>query len=67
MYLFCIWLMSWLFLSCASEPVILLPELGGRVGSLEQDLETARATIGRNVKALAKSLEEQHALEGELD
>ena len=35
--------------------------------SLEQDLETAKATIGRNAKALAKSLEERRALEGELD
>ena len=67
MYLFYFWLMSWLFLSLASKPVILLPELGGRVGSLEQDLEMAKAMIGRNAEALAKSLEEQHALEGELD
>jgi len=37
------------------------------VGSLEQDLETARATIGQNVEALAKYLEDQCALEGELD
>ena len=35
--------------------------------SLERDLETAKATIGRNTEALAKSLEEQRALEGELD
>jgi len=34
---------------------------------LEQDLETARATIGWNAEALAKSLEERCALEGELD
>ena len=67
MYLFCFWLMSWLFLSLASEPVILLLELGGRVGLLEQDLEMAKATIGQNTEALAKSLEERHALEGELD
>ena len=46
---------------------MLFPELGGRIGSLEQVLEMAKATIGRNVKALAKSLEEQRALEGELD
>ena len=58
MYLFCFWLMSWFFISLASKLVILLPELGGNVGSLEQDLETARATIGWNAKALAKSLEE---------
>ena len=35
--------------------------------SLERDLETAKAMIGQNVEALAKSLEERHALEGELD
>jgi len=46
---------------------MILLELGGRVGSLEQDLEMAKAMIGRNAEALAKSLEEQHALEGELD
>ncbi|XP_066337332.1 uncharacterized protein [Miscanthus floridulus] len=36
------------------------------VGSLEQDLETARAAIGQNAEALAKSLEERCVLEGEL-
>ena len=50
--------MSWFFLSLASELVILLLELGGRVGSLEQDLEMAKAMIGRSVEAMAKSLEE---------
>ena len=35
--------------------------------SLERDLETAKATIGRNAEALAKSLEERCALNGELD
>ena len=35
--------------------------------SLERDLETAKATFGRNVEALAKSLEERRALKGELD
>ena len=35
--------------------------------SLEQDLETVKATFGRNAEALAKSLEERRALEGELD
>ena len=34
---------------------------------MERDLETAKATFGRNAKALAKSLEERRALEGELD
>ena len=55
------------FLSLASELVVLLPELGGRVESLEKDLETAKAMMGRRVEALAKSLEERRALEGELD
>ena len=59
--------MSWFLLSLASELVILLLELGGRVGSLERDLETAKAMIGQNAEALAKSLEERCALEGELD
>ena len=35
--------------------------------SLERDLETAKATFGWNAEALAKSLEERCALEGELD
>ena len=35
--------------------------------SLEWDLEMANATIGKNAEALAKSLEERCALEGELD
>ena len=34
---------------------------------MEQDLETAKVTFGRNVEALAKSLEEQCALKGVLD
>ena len=59
--------MSWFFLSLASELVILLPELGERVGLLEQELETAKVVIGRCSEALAKSLEERRALEGELD
>ena len=58
MYLFHFWLMSCFFLFLASELVILLPELGEKVGSLEQDLETAKAMIGRSAEALAKSLEE---------
>jgi len=41
--------------------------LGGKVGSLEQDLETAKATIGQSTEALAKSLEERRALEAELN
>ena len=35
--------------------------------SLERDLETVKATFGRNAEVLAKSLEERCALEGELD
>ena len=34
---------------------------------MERDLETAKATIGQNTEALAKSLEERRALEGEVD
>ena len=50
--------MPWVFLSLASELVILLPKLGGKIGSLERELEIAKAVIGRSVEALAKSLEE---------
>ena len=67
MYLFRFWLMSCFFLSLAPELVVLLPKLGGRVGPLERELETAKAVIGRSVETLAKSLEERRALEGELD
>ena len=67
MYLFRLWLMSWFFLSLASKLVILFLELGGRIGSLEWDLETAKAAIGQSAEVLAKSLEERCALEGELD
>ena len=35
--------------------------------SLERDLETVKSTFGQNVEELAKSLEERHALEGELN
>ena len=35
--------------------------------TLEQDLETIKATFSQNVEELAKSREEQHALEGDLD
>ena len=67
MYLFRLWLMPWFFLFFVSELVILFPELGGKIGSLERELETAKAAIGWSVETLAKSLEEQRALEGELD
>ena len=66
MYLFHLWLMSCFFLSLASKLVVLFPELDGRIGSLERELETAKAVIGRSAEALAKSLEERRALEGEL-
>ena len=59
--------MSWFFLSFTSELVVLFLELSGKIGSLERELETAKAAIGRSVEALAKSLEEQCALERELD
>ena len=58
MYLFRLWLMSWFFLSLAYELVILFLELGRKIGSLERELETAKAVIGRSAEALAKSLEE---------
>ena len=46
------------FLQSVSELVALLPELGGKVKSLEQDLETVMVTFGQNVEELAKSREE---------
>ena len=67
MYLFHLWLMSWFFLSLAFVLVVLFPEQGGKIGSLEQELETTKAAIGRSTEALAKSLKEQCALEGELN
>ena len=67
MYLFCLWLMSWFFLSLASELVVLFLELGGKFGSLEWELGIAKAVIGRSMEALSKSLEERCALKGELD
>ena len=66
-YLFCLWLMSWFFLSLASELVVLFLELGGKFGSLEWELGIAKVVVGRGSEALAKSLEERCALEGELD
>ena len=55
------------FLQPVSELVALLSELGGKVKSLEQDLEMVKATVSRNAEELAKSREEQRALEGEFD
>ena len=34
---------------------------------MERDLEMAKVTFGWNTEVLGKSLEERHALEGELD
>ena len=48
MYLFRLWLMSRFFLSFASELVVPFPELGEKIGSLERELETAKAVIGRS-------------------
>ena len=58
MCLFYLWLMSWFFLSFAFELVVLFLELGGKIGSLEHELETAKAAIGQSAEALAMSLEE---------
>ena len=58
MYLFHLWLMSRFFLSFASKLVILFLELGKKIGSLERELETAKAAIDRSMEVLAKSLEE---------
>ena len=59
--------MPWFFLSFASELVVLFPKLDGKIGSLERELETAKAAIGRSMEVLAKSLEERRALKGEPD
>ena len=67
MYLFYLLLMFRFFLSFASELVVLFPEVGGKNGSPERELETAKAAIGQSTEVLAKSLEERCALEGELD
>ena len=37
------------------------------VKTLEQDLETTKAALSRNVEELAKSHEERRALKGDLD
>ena len=55
------------FLQPVSELVALFSELGGKVKSLERDLETVKATFSRDAEELAKSREERHALEGDLD
>ena len=60
MYLFCV--SSCWFLQSVSELVAPLSELGGKVKSLEQVLETVKVTFNRNAEELAKSHEEQRAL-----
>ena len=60
-------LRCWFFLQPISELVALLSELGGKVKTLERDLETIKATLSQNAEELAKSHEERHALEGDLD
>ena len=55
------------FLQPVSELVALLSELGGKVKTLEQDLETIKAPLSQNAEELAKSSEERCALEGDLD
>ena len=44
-YLFCFCHVGF-FLQLVSELVTLLPELGGKVKSLERDLETVKVTFG---------------------
>ena len=55
------------FLQPIFELVALLSELGGKVRLLEQDLETVKVAFSQNAEELAKSREERHGLEGELD
>ena len=55
------------FLRPVPELVALPSELDGKVKTLEQDLETTKVTLSRNAEELAKSREERHALEGDLD
>ena len=50
-----------------SKLVALLAELGEKVKALERDLETTKNNFSQNVEELAKSREEQCALEGDLD
>jgi len=68
MYLFHIWLMSWFFLSFAFELVILFLELGGKIGSLEREWETAKAALQKSLEALeierkARSVADREVLE----
>ena len=64
---FFVFLLCWLFPQPVSKLVALLAELGRKVEVLERDLETTKAMLGRNTEELAKSREEPHALEGDLD
>ena len=54
------------FLQPVSELVTLLSELGGKVKTLERDLETIKVTFSQNAEELAKSHEVRLALEGDL-
>ena len=65
-YLF-YFLLCWFFLQPISELVAFLSELGGKVKTLERDLEMIKVTFSQNAEELAKSHEEQCSLEGELD
>ena len=42
-----------MFLFLAPKFVILFLELGGKIGSLEQELEMVKATVGRGAEVLA--------------
>ena len=57
-YLFCPWLMPLNFSFPCSRICRPFPELGGKIGSLEQELEMVKAAVGRSMEALAQSLEE---------
>ena len=50
--------LGWFFLQPVSKLVTLLSELGGKVKTLERDLETIKATFSQNAEELAKSHEE---------
>ena len=55
------------FLQPVPELAALPSELGGKVKTLERDLEMIKGTFSQNVEELAKSREERHALEGDLN
>ena len=55
------------FLFLAPEFVVIFLEQGGKIVSLEQELETVKAAVGQGMEALAQSLEERRTLKGKLD